>query len=802
MVRLIVTEKPSVARDIARVVGAARRQDTHFEGDGVWVTWSFGHLVEIAEPHEHDPAWKRWVLDALPMLPERLRLRPIARTRDRLRELGALFARPEVGEVVNACDAGREGELIFRWVAEVARLRKPVLRLWLASLTPAAIRQALARLRPAAQYDPLGDAARCRAEADWLVGLNVTRGLTCRARRGGGASALLSVGRVQTPTLALLVARERELEAFVPETYWIVRAALEAPARDGARFEGRWVDPRRKGEAAYRLPSAERAAEVAAALRAAGEGRVEAAVREEQQVPPPQLHHLTSLQQEANRRFGLSADGTLQAAQALYERHKLITYPRTDSRHLSRDVAATLGEVVAGLARLEELAPCGAVAARLAQGSLPTLGRRVVDDAQVGDHHALIPTGRAALAGLSRDELRVFELVARRFLAAFLPPARYAKARVDVRLGEHLVRAEGRTRLDPGWEEVEPPARRARATGAPVPEPPALPPVEPGEPIACRGARVQRKETQPPPRYTEATLLSAMEHAGRSLDEAALREAMRGAGLGTAATRAAIIETLLRRGYVRRSGKSLVPEPLGRALIDVLPVEALASARLTGEWEERLARIAAGRADPEAFRRDIRSFTAAAVEAIRAAEVSLPAEAAASAPGGRRARSGRTRGKASRAGRAAGGSARGSSRRATGAKRARGDEDERGGGASRASRAARAARPGASAPAPEAVAKRASGAGRPRCKACGQGRIVRGRRGWGCDRWRAGCGFVVWFVQDGIEVPEAEADRLFRRGATRLFASSPRTGRRAKLVLDLAVSGYVRWEESARGRAR
>mgnify|MGYP001309151511 CR=1 FL=1 len=790
MIRLFLTEKPSVARDLGRVLGAERRVGQHLEGRGVWVAWCVGHLVEIAEPHEHDPRWRRWDPGLLPMLPPRLRLRPVARTRDLLGEVSRLLAHRDVSEVVNACDAGREGELIFRWVYELAGCRKPVRRLWLSSLTPAAIRAALERLRPEAELRPLEAAARCRAEADWLVGMNATRGLTARGDR------LLSVGRVQTPTLALVVRREEEIERFVPEPYWRVVVEVEpCSPQDGSgeRFQARWIaaeaaralkagprgaGPPRGGHPGAgppaghpdRIASAEVAAALAAKLQGAP-GRVLWVETQRQELPPPQLHHLTSLQQEANRRFGLSAERTLAAAQALYERHKLITYPRTDSRWLTHDVAATLPAVLEALASGAGGWRCDAAAELLERGGPPRLGPRFVDDARVGDHHAIIPTPEPPdLSALSRDEARVHELVVRQTLGAFYPPAVWARARALLLAPapgdepEHLL-AEGRTRLEAGWEAVNPPHRRPARPGArdeEQDEQAALPPLSEGQAVQCHEATVQARTTRPPPRYTEASLLGAMERAGRDLDEAELRRAMREAGLGTPATRAATIETLLAREYLGRDGRALVPLPAGRALIAALPVEALTSARLTGEWEARLQRIAAGEEPPEPFQADIRRFVGQVVGALRGLpRIALPAPPATSAPG-----------------------------EARGAAPAEGRRRVRSGRSSRA----RPERPPGGVPAPAAAPPPPAQEG-PRCPACRVGQVVSGKRAWGCSRWREGCAFRVAFVQDGVTVPPEEAGRLFGRGETNLFAR--RGGARARLVLDPAHPGGVRWEPAS-----
>ncbi len=727
--KLFVAEKPSVARDLARVLGANTRRDGWLEGNGVRVAWCLGHLVEPAPPDAHDARWKRWDPALLPMLPPQLKLQPIKKTRAHFTGLKRLLNARDVDVVVNACDAGREGELIFRYVYVLAGCTKPTQRFWVSSMTPAALRAGLQRLRDGADFDALGAAARCRAEADWLVGMNATRGLTALG------DSLLSVGRVQTPTLAMLVEREDAIESFVPEPYWEVEADLTAPKGD---WKAQWIGPadqpppKADDPQRGRLSDAATAEALAARLRGA-EGVVTAAERTTQQVQPPPLHHLTSLQREANKRFGLTADQTLKAAQTLYEKHKLITYPRTDSRHLTRDVAATLPAVVAAV----ETGPWAPHARRALDAGPPALGKRYVDDAQVGDHHAILPTDlRPDASKLTGDVGKVYDLIVRRLLAALHPPAVYAKTRLEVEAAGQRLEAKGRVCLDPGWEAVEPPARRDD-------DAPALPPVEPGDPARVRDARSLAKETRPPPRFTDATLLGAMERAGKSLDDAALRAAMRDCGLGTPATRAATLETLIRRGYVGRQGKALTAEPPGRALIGALPVDALKSPTLTAQWERRLQAIAEGADPPMAFRRDIRRFVADAVAALRAAPRLQVPTATPPTRGGRR-RSGGERTKTPRV------------------------------------RVARSA--------PD---------GPPRCPLCHEGTIVKGNRGWGCARWREGCGFVVWFERDGVRIPEDEAERLFRQGTTRPFAVPPGQTEQARLVLDLTAEGRVRWATGA-----
>ncbi len=815
--QLIVAEKPSVARDLARVLGVRPTGRGAFEGQERVISWCVGHLVELDEPAAYDPRWKAWRLDTLPMLPARFKLRPVASGRDQLAALKVLLRDRRFTEVVNACDAGREGELIFRYVYDLCGSRLPVRRLWISSLTDEAVRRGFAQLRAGAEYDALGDAARCRSEADWLVGLNATRAVTVR-HRSGPDSPLYSIGRVQTPTLALLVRRERAIARFIPRDYWEVRGTFTTAG--GERFEATFTHARRT-----RLADA---AEAEALLERLGRhaGRddpagpvVERMQQKTLREPPPLLFDLTSLQRTANRRFGLSASRTLEIAQALYETHKILTYPRTDSRYLTRDLAPTMPRLFQTLAAVPDYAP---FASRLLQAPEPpgVGNRRIFDDSKVEDHHAIIPTGKGVdLPALGRDERNVFDLVARRFLGAFFPDAEFASAEAMVRVGEGRAgegegmvdkapegpapatptgaerklekgdaaddeplieklppppdrfRARGRVRLAAGWQEVAgfgPPEE----AGDRAPREAALPPLTEGQRL--EGAFVRAPgQTRPPPRYSEATLLSAMETAGRGIEDEELRRAMKDTGLGTPATRAATIETLIKRAFVRREGKTLHPTPTGMALLDALPVPSLASAELTGSWEARLARIARGGDRRDAFMRDIARYVAEIVDAIRATPA-IPAMAA--APAGNRRPPSRPAPRSSPSPPAAIRSARSSAPPAAtpSPPRAR-------------PRKAPAA-PGATTPPPAA-----DDLGCPRCK---EGRVLAGRRGWGCTRWRDGCGFVIWFEAAGKRLTDAQLRELVARGKTRkLTWPQPEGPTAGRFVLDLEA-------DRARGAAR
>jgi len=596
---LIIAEKPAAARAIAEALGGFRKHNGYLESPRYRITWAIGHLVELAPPEEYDPRWKRWSLSTLPILPEQFRLRPVEETRSQLETVLRLArAAPEL---INACDAGREGELIFRQILAIGDLRQPVRRLWISSLTPEAIREGFASLRPQEEYDRLYQSALCRAQGDWLVGINATRAFSARW------GELFSVGRVQTPTLALLVRREEEIEAFQPETYWEVWADFAAAG--GRTYRGKWFD----GES-DRIRDEHLAGLIAARTRNQP-GVVEQVAEKPVSERPPQLFDLTSLQREANRRYGLTAAATLKAAQDLYEA-KLITYPRTDSRYLSRDLVPRLPMALRALGGRPEYAALvqGADLRQVHAGN-----RRVVDDGKVTDHHAIIPTGEP-VPELTGVRAKVFDLIARRFLAQFYPPAEYLDLEVVTRVGEDRFRTRGRRELAAGWRVVEPP--RQPRKGEDEEETAPVPPLREGEGVFTEQVTVRTCTTKPPRRYTEASLLAAMEAAGREVTDEALREAMKDRGLGTPATRAAIIERLKEVGYVTVQKKALVPTPKGRRLLQLVEaagVQVLMSPDLTGDWEKRIADIQRGTDEPERFMEAIRNLTVEVVEAVRSA---------------------------------------------------------------------------------------------------------------------------------------------------------------------------------------
>jgi DNA topoisomerase III len=605
---LVIAEKPSVARDLADALpGSFENNDTYLESEDTVITFAVGHLVELTDPEDYDERFKKWRMADLPIVPEEFRLRARDKKAEKqLKVIHKLLNRDDVDRIVNACDAGREGELIFAYIYETSGVDKPVERLWINSMTKTAIKDGFEKLRPGEQLRQLEAAARSRSEADWLVGMNATRAATIRGRAWVGG--VVSLGRVQTPTLALMVKREREIQAFVPEPYWLVHAQFDP------RYEGLWFE----GEES-RLKDGKRADGIAAKVSGA-EGMVESVERKEQSERAPLLYDLTSLQRDANRRFGFSARRTLQAAQSLYEDKKAITYPRTNSRWLSGDLVSQLKPTAATLQPIPDYAEAARYVLGLQQ--LP-LGR-VVNDSKVSDHHAIIPTDvEHELDRFSPDERRIFDLVARRFLAVFHPPARYARTTIITVVEEERFRSRGKITLEAGWRGVygleSDEDRKARQQEEDSENESAeLPPLEQGQSVKCVSAEVEAKETKPPPRYTEATLLSAMETAGKLIDDEELREAMKESGLGTPATRAETIETLIRREYIERAGKDLTPTPKGLQVISMLEEHPLTSPELTGDWEKRLTDIERGADERGAFIKDIESFTRATVEKIAA----------------------------------------------------------------------------------------------------------------------------------------------------------------------------------------
>jgi DNA topoisomerase-3 len=601
---LVIAEKPSVGRDLVRVLpGTFDKGEGYLEGSEHIVTWAVGHLVQLADPDEYDDRFKRWRMADLPIVPERFKL--VVRDERSKKQMNAvkrLLGRDDVGSVVNACDAGREGELIFAYIYEKSGSRKPVQRLWLNSMTTAAIREAFGELRPGADLATLEAAARSRSEADWIVGMNATRAATIRLR--SSFDGAVSLGRVQTPTLAILARREEEIRAFKPEPYWVVDASFDTVEDGPRRYEGRY-----HAGANPRIKTAEEAATIVAACDGQT-GEITKLDKSERKERAPLLYDLTSLQRDANSRFGFSARRTLAAAQRLYEEHKALTYPRTNSRYLTRDMAAEIKPIAKIVGQQREYGQASKYV--LGLDVLPLA--RVVNDAKVTDHHAVIPTraDRHPVEKMNPDDRRIYDLVARRFLAVFHPDAVFENTRVETTVSGHVFRTRGKLMLVPGWRGVygeEADADAAARGDDDEGREQQLPKLERGEQARVEEVGSEAKETKPPRRYTEGSLLAAMETAGKLVDEEELREAMKDSGIGTPATRAAIIERLIQVGYIDRDGRALMVTEKGLNVIRLLGEHALTSPGLTGEWEHRLAKIETGADSREAFMGDIVRFT-------------------------------------------------------------------------------------------------------------------------------------------------------------------------------------------------
>ena len=620
---LIIAEKPSVAADIARALGGFDRKSDHFENDEYVLSSAVGHLLELHEPEQYEVKRGKWSFAHLPVIPPHFDLRPIEKSHSRLKQLEKLIKRKDVGRLINACDAGREGELIFRYIVQHADAHQPITRLWLQSMTPAAIREAFAALRSDGEMQPLADAARCRSEADWLVGINGTRAMTAFNSRDGGFF-LTTVGRVQTPTLTIVVEREEQIRKFVARDYWEVRANFDCEA---GTYEGRWFDPAFKRDEqdpearAERLWNEAQARDIVAAC-AGQPGKVSEESKPSTQLSPL-LFDLTSLQREANSRFGFSAKTTLSLAQALYERHKVLTYPRTDSRALPEDypdVVVKTMQMLAGKGsaknRVEApaLQPFSPHARRVLKEGWVKPNRRIFDNSKISDHFAIVPTLQEP-GHLNEIELKLYDLVVRRFLAVFFPAAEYLVTTRITEVKTHSFKTDGRILVEPGWLAVY--GREAQDGQK------SLVPVKPDETVKTASIEATALQTRPAARYTEATLLSAMEGAGKLLDDDELRAAMAGKGLGTPATRAAIIEGLITERYLVRDGRDLHPTAKAFQLLTLLRglgVDELTAPELTGEWEHKLAQMERGALKRTAFMREIGQIARKIVERAKSYE--------------------------------------------------------------------------------------------------------------------------------------------------------------------------------------
>jgi len=616
MKSLVIAEKPSVARDLCRALGGKfEKHDEYFENDTHIVTSAVGHIVELCMPEDYDKRDAFWRLANLPIIPEKFKLKPIQKTETKYKAVAKLIKRKDVETLINACDAGREGELIFSYVYKLAKSKKPVKRLWMSSMTPASIRDAFANLRDQVDMESLADAAQSRSEADWLIGINCTRGVTKRLY-GSRAGNVAGVGRVQTPTLAIVVAREREIESFKPRDYWKIEANFEIA---NGPYAGVYQKPNfKKGDDEHNR--IDRIWDEATALKIVEEIRTNpsASVTEEKKrskQSAQRLYDLTTLQREANNRFGYSARRTLQLAQALYEKHKMITYPRTDSRALPEDYPSVCVETLNTLEGEFESSAQKAVSNNWVKAG----DKRIFDNKKISDHFAIIPTPEKRKK-LNDDEAKLFDMIARRFISIFFPPAEFDVTTRKSAAGEHVFKTEGRVLVVPGWMEVYSRGSYAGSTDTL----PALSEAD-GDPANAKVVEVDAigEATKPPARFTEATLLSAMEGAGKLVEDDELAEAMSEKGLGTPATRATVIERLIQERYMERDHRNLAPTPKAEVLMDFLAVvkaEALTKPELTGEWEYKLHKIEDGELSRDAFMKEIVAMTKDIVEGIKSYE--------------------------------------------------------------------------------------------------------------------------------------------------------------------------------------
>ncbi len=591
---LVLAEKPSVGRELARVLGCKKSGNGYLEGDRYIVTWALGHLVTLADPDVYDKKYEKWDMQDLPMLPQNMKLVVIPESRRQFQAVSSLMKRGDVTELIIATDAGREGELVARWIMMKAGWKGKTQRLWISSQTDKAIRDGFQNLKPAADYENLFRSAQARSEADWLVGLNVTRALTCKY------NAQLSAGRVQTPTLALIVRREEEIRKFTPREFWGINAKLQG-------FTASWRDGGKNAQTFDRS----RAEEILGKLK--GKPAILTKVeRQRKLTPPPAAYDLTELQRDANKKYAYSAKETLSLMQSLYERHKLLTYPRTDSRYISQDVVATLPERLRSC-MVDEYKPL----AQKIYRNKPLKTKYLVNDAKVTDHHAIIPTEeQPQLYELSGPERNIYDLVVRRFLAVLMDPYEYEEIRLTMTIGGETFTAKGKHVISQGWKSAY--NRSFQLDEDEEEQSQNLPELSQGQKLPVESVALKPGKTSPPARYTEATLLSAMEHPSAQVSDQNLSRILEEtSGLGTPATRADIIEKLFSTFYVERRGKELVPTSKGVQLVELAP-EELRSAALTAKWEDQLADIAKGKVRDTEFVDRMRKYATELVTEVKA----------------------------------------------------------------------------------------------------------------------------------------------------------------------------------------
>jgi len=586
---LVLTEKPSVGRDIAKVLGCNQNGNGYIQGSKYIVTWALGHLVTLADPEVYSDKYKSWKLEDLPMLPKKMELVVIKETSKQYKTVKDLLRRDDIDELVIATDAGREGELVARWIIMKAGFRKPIKRLWISSQTDRSIKEGFSKLKPSREYDNLYRSAECRAEADWLVGLNITRALTCKY------NAQLSAGRVQTPTLAMIVERENEIRRFVPKDYWSVDIKVNG-------FYLKWQD-RASGQT--RLFDKAKADSIVA--KVTGKNAQIVDIRKEaKKEPPPLAYDLTELQRDANRRFGYSAKQTLSIMQRLYETHKIVTYPRTDSRYITDDIVPTLNERLKSVA----VGPYQGLVQTLIRNK-PQVTKRFVDNSKVTDHHAIIPTEQYVnLGALNNEERHIFDLIVKRFVAILSAPFEYEQTTLKADAAGEIFFAKGKIVKAKGWKSIYEGTQSEDDDEDEEDRDQSLPDVKKNDQLKIISARAANGKTKPPARYNEATLLSAMEHPGKFVDNKALREALEStSGLGTPATRADIIEKLFSSFCMEKRGREIFPTSKGTQLIGLVPAD-LKSPELTAKWEMQLSMISKGKANPDGFIAEMKNYAA------------------------------------------------------------------------------------------------------------------------------------------------------------------------------------------------
>ncbi len=728
---LVIAEKPSVGRDYAKVLGCQGKGDGCLIGDRYVVTWAVGHLVELSAPEAYDEKYKSWNLNDLPIMPERFRHEVIAGSKKQFELVRSWMNSDQIDSIICGTDSGREGELIFRYIYLMAKCKKPFSRLWVSSMTEEAISEGFRNIRPGSDYDRLYDSARCRSEADWLVGMNGTRAYT---KRFGGRGVVLSVGRVQTPTLAMIVNRQQEIDAFVPKDYFELRLTHQ---KEGQSFFSRYFVTDEEGKNRItRIDEIGTAEQLKQRALAALTARVSSVTKTPKKTLPPFLYDLTELQRDGNRKYGLSANQVLEIAQSLYEKHKLLTYPRTDTRFLSEDMKAVIPSTLKAISVPELEKWISGIPTPLA------FSKRIIDNSKITGHHAIIPTAkRPNLDSLSDAERKIYLLVCKRLIEVFYPSYEYEVTEVVLEADSLSFFTRGKVVKKPGFMALSDKAEKKEGPADEEDEgDEALPPLKKGETVSIIDGEILKKQTQPPKPFTEATLLTAMEFAGKYIEDEATREKlmeeMGKLSLGTPATRASIIERLLKVGYISRKGKSLLPTDKGKELIRIVP-DQLKSPEMTGKWERALEKIYQGGMDPVRFMDSIRRYVVYIVNDARSAPADRARFAAAPAAAG----SGKT-----------------------------------------------------AAPAKEGSASRTPRVSLGRCPLCGKGEVYRNSKAYYCSCFRDGCTLTVWLdclERYGIPLTDELMKKLLEKRSERVQMTLPQTHEKGEATLFFTEKGKL-----------